>query len=186
MNNSTFFVSLAVPIPTPVPVPGPSASNGGNLVQGSNAMSTTQGGVPVVTQSGVNQTMTPALQQTHLNQLNRLPQQQPVSQPLQNQAPIMKSQTVQQTLPQQTQPTQQAPQQTPSPFNLLSTDPNRQVPIQITLPAQPNIPDAQARVLTIHVPASALTGETSLLCFECIFYACFGSLFFLNVMLLYC
>lgn len=35
-------------------------------------------------------------------------------------------------------------------------DPNKIVPIQITLPAQPNGPNSEPRVLTIHVPASAL------------------------------
>ncbi|XP_052863811.1 transcription initiation factor IIA subunit 1 isoform X1 [Anopheles cruzii] len=35
-------------------------------------------------------------------------------------------------------------------------DPNKLVAIQITLPAQPNVPNSQPRVLTIQVPASAL------------------------------
>lgn len=35
-------------------------------------------------------------------------------------------------------------------------DPSKIVPIQITLPAQTNGPNAEPRVLTIHVPASAL------------------------------
>ncbi|XP_058821807.1 transcription initiation factor IIA subunit 1 isoform X2 [Topomyia yanbarensis] len=37
-----------------------------------------------------------------------------------------------------------------------SLDPNKMVAIQITLPAQPNVPNSQPRVLTIQVPASAL------------------------------
>lgn len=34
----------------------------------------------------------------------------------------------------------------------------RQVPIQITLPPQTGVPDAQQRILTIQVPASAIQG----------------------------
>lgn len=36
---------------------------------------------------------------------------------------------------------------------------DRQVPIQITLPPQTGVPDAPQRVLTIHVPASAIQGN---------------------------
>ncbi|XP_050071950.1 transcription initiation factor IIA subunit 1 [Anopheles maculipalpis] len=57
--------------------------------------------------------------------------------------------------PQQQQQPQQ--QQNSSPAAVVSAlDPDKQVAIQITLPAQPNVPNSQPRVLTIQVPASAL------------------------------
>uniref|UniRef100_A0A182VYK4 Transcription initiation factor IIA subunit 1 n=1 Tax=Anopheles minimus TaxID=112268 RepID=A0A182VYK4_9DIPT len=52
---------------------------------------------------------------------------------------------------------QQQQQQNSSPAAVVSAlDPDKQVAIQITLPAQPNVPNSQPRVLTIQVPASAL------------------------------
>jgi transcription initiation factor TFIIA large subunit len=42
------------------------------------------------------------------------------------------------------------------PTGVAALDPNKMVPIQITLPVQPNIPNSEPRVLTIQVPASAL------------------------------
>ncbi|XP_035894912.1 transcription initiation factor IIA subunit 1 [Anopheles stephensi] len=54
-------------------------------------------------------------------------------------------------------PQQQQQQQNASPAAVVSAlDPDKQVAIQITLPAQPNVPNSQPRVLTIQVPASAL------------------------------
>ncbi|KAK3925625.1 Transcription initiation factor IIA subunit 1 [Frankliniella fusca] len=132
-----------LPISAPVQTAGMNASNGTTLIQSSGTMPLAQG----LTQSGVSQTIATAQQQ-----LARL--QQPVLQPAQSQIPLLKSQPVQQP---PTQTTQQNTQQTT--FATLSSDPNRQVPIQITLPAQAGAPDAQPRVLTIHVPASALTGN---------------------------
>ncbi len=46
---------------------------------------------------------------------------------------------------------------------LVITDPNRLVPVQITIPAQPGNPASQARGLTVQVPAHALqqSGPTS-------------------------
>ena len=46
---------------------------------------------------------------------------------------------------------------------LVITDPNRLVPVQITIPAQPNNPSSQPRALTVQVPAHALQqqGPTS-------------------------
>ena len=46
---------------------------------------------------------------------------------------------------------------------LVITDPNRLVPVQITIPAQPNNPNSQPRALTVQVPAHALQqqGPTS-------------------------
>lgn len=38
-------------------------------------------------------------------------------------------------------------------------DPNNRVPVQLTLPAQPNVPGSQPRVFTIQIPASALHGN---------------------------
>lgn len=55
-----------------------------------------------------------------------------------------------------TQPNAPANQPTGPPSVVVNMDPNKIVPIQITLPAQPNGPNSEARVLTIHVPASAL------------------------------
>ncbi|XP_055632270.1 transcription initiation factor IIA subunit 1 [Toxorhynchites rutilus septentrionalis] len=60
-----------------------------------------------------------------------------------------------QTVP---QPQPAAPAQPPAPpaAVVAALDPNKQVAIQITLPAQPNVHNSQPRVLTIQVPASAL------------------------------
>uniref|UniRef100_A0A182M240 Transcription initiation factor IIA subunit 1 n=1 Tax=Anopheles culicifacies TaxID=139723 RepID=A0A182M240_9DIPT len=59
--------------------------------------------------------------------------------------------------PAQQQQQQQQQQQNSSPAAVVSAlDPDKQVAIQITLPAQPNVPNSQPRVLTIQVPASAL------------------------------
>lgn len=49
-----------------------------------------------------------------------------------------------------------APAPPPPPAVVAGLDPNKIVPIQITLPPQPNVPNSEARVLTIQVPASAL------------------------------
>ncbi|CAG4950414.1 transcription initiation factor IIA subunit 1 [Colias croceus] len=38
-------------------------------------------------------------------------------------------------------------------------DPNNKVPVQLTLPAQPNVPGSQPRSFTIQIPASALNGN---------------------------
>ena len=48
---------------------------------------------------------------------------------------------------------------------LVITDPNRLVPVQITIPAQPGNPQSQPRALTVQVPAHALQqqGPTSAL-----------------------
>ena len=48
---------------------------------------------------------------------------------------------------------------------LVITDPNRLVPVQITIPAQPGNPTSQPRALTVQVPAHALQqqGPTSAL-----------------------
>lgn len=61
------------------------------------------------------------------------------------------------------QPVQRAPAAQPAPAHpppppavVANLDPNKIVPIQITLPPQPNVPNSEARVLTIQVPASAL------------------------------
>ena len=43
-----------------------------------------------------------------------------------------------------------------NPQQLVITDPNRLVPVQITIPAQPGNPNSQQRALTVHVPAHAL------------------------------
>ena len=42
---------------------------------------------------------------------------------------------------------------------LVITDPERLVPVQITIPAQPGNPQSQARALTVQVPAHALSKE---------------------------
>ncbi|GAB0091599.1 transcription initiation factor IIA subunit 1 [Sergentomyia squamirostris] len=49
---------------------------------------------------------------------------------------------------------QQSQQQTPS--VVAGLDPNKLIPVQITLPAQAGVPNSEQRVLTIHMPASAL------------------------------
>uniref|UniRef100_A0A182P6M6 Transcription initiation factor IIA subunit 1 n=1 Tax=Anopheles epiroticus TaxID=199890 RepID=A0A182P6M6_9DIPT len=54
-----------------------------------------------------------------------------------------------------TAPQQQQQQNAPAAV-VAALDPNKLVAIQITLPAQPNVPNSQPRVLTIQVPASAL------------------------------
>lgn len=142
---------MTAPIATPQAVGV--ASNGGTLAQTSGNMTSVQGGL-TVSQSAI---------ATAQQQLNRL---QGISQPSLNQSTIMRTQPVQpipQPAPQPVQPTPQPPA-APSAFAALSADPNRQVPIQITLPPQAGVPDAQQRVLTIHVPASALTGKIMISC----------------------
>lgn len=68
----------------------------------------------------------------------------------------------QQFVKQQTQTVQQQPQPAQTmPVQCTSTNLNTEdklIPIQITLPAQPTI-DSVSRVLTIHVPTSALNGQ---------------------------
>lgn len=63
----------------------------------------------------------------------------------------------QQTQAQAQQPSQQT-QSVPQTIQQLALDPNRQVPLQITLPPQAGSYETQPRVLTIQVPASALAG----------------------------
>jgi len=81
-----------------------------------------------------------------------------------SQQPTTQSQTVQQQTQQiplnsQQSQTQQGQQTT----TVITTDPNKQVPIHITLPAQTGVADSQPRVLTINVPASALQGMGTLI-----------------------
>lgn len=62
--------------------------------------------------------------------------------------------------PQYIKTNNQIPQQAAAPIQSTSTTvhtEDKMIPIQITLPAQPTI-DSATRVLTIHVPASALNG----------------------------
>lgn len=67
--------------------------------------------------------------------------------------PLAQTQTV---VPQPAAVPQPAPQPAPPAAVVAALDPNKMVAIQITLPAQPNVPNSQPRVLTIQVPASAL------------------------------
>lgn len=67
--------------------------------------------------------------------------------------PLAQTQTV---APQPAAVQQPAPQPAPPAAVVAALDPNKMVAIQITLPAQPNVPNSQPRVLTIQVPASAL------------------------------
>lgn len=67
--------------------------------------------------------------------------------------PLAQTQTV---APQPAAVQQSAPQPAPPAAVVAALDPNKMVAIQITLPAQPNVPNSQPRVLTIQVPASAL------------------------------
>ncbi|XP_029173983.1 transcription initiation factor IIA subunit 1 isoform X2 [Nylanderia fulva] len=98
------------------------------------------------------------------------PQQQSQQQPQQQQQQQVQSQQQQQpTQPQQhTNLTEMSCQQQPqqhstTPVQQVVTAPaavlDRQVPIQITLPPQPGIPDGPQRILSIQVPASALQGN---------------------------
>lgn len=146
-----------MPLPTSAQVAGP--SNGATLIQGTSTMSSTPGVLPSVNQTH-SQSILIAQQQLARLQ-GTLPPAAPTQAPIRH--PVLST-----PLP---QPTPQAPQPTPqqtaasSAFAALSADPNRQVPIQITLPPQAGVPDAQPRVLTIHVPASALTGkEIEIMC----------------------
>lgn len=70
------------------------------------------------------------------------------------------SQSIQQQQQQHHQPPQQQQQQPPPPSQppaaVAGLDPNKIVPIQITLPAQAGVVGSEPRVLTIQVPASAL------------------------------
>jgi len=74
------------------------------------------------------------------------------------QQPTTQSQTVQQQTQQVQLNSQQSQTQQGQQTTVITTDPNKQVPIHITLPAQTGVADAQPRVLTINVPASALQG----------------------------
>jgi transcription initiation factor TFIIA large subunit len=78
------------------------------------------------------------------------------------QQPTTQSQSVQQQTQQvqlnSQQLTQQSQTQQGQQTTVITTDPNKQVPIHITLPAQAGTADSQPRVLTIQVPASALQG----------------------------
>jgi len=49
----------------------------------------------------------------------------------------------------------------PGPGQVVIADPNRLVPVQITIPAQANNPNSQPRALTVHVPAHALQPSSS-------------------------
>uniref|UniRef100_A0A1L8DI02 Putative transcription factor iia n=3 Tax=Nyssomyia TaxID=252611 RepID=A0A1L8DI02_9DIPT len=51
--------------------------------------------------------------------------------------------------------TSSQPQQTTTSV-VAGLDPNKLIPVQITLPAQAGVPNSEPRVLTIHMPASAL------------------------------
>jgi transcription initiation factor TFIIA large subunit len=74
------------------------------------------------------------------------------------QQPITQSQTVQQQTQQAQLNSQQSQTQPGQQTTVITADPNKQVPIHITLPAQAGAADSQPRVLTIQVPASALQG----------------------------
>lgn len=82
--------------------------------------------------------------------------------PLQQQQPPPPHQAQQQTSQQQHQQQQHQPtqpqQQTPASAipAVAALDPNKIMPVNITLPAQPGTINSESRVLTIHVPASAL------------------------------
>lgn len=138
---------MAVPIPA-TQVAGPGLINGGMLAAGTGVAPATQGVIPPVTQNS--QTISIAQQQ--LNRLQNMNQ-------MQNQTTLLKSQTVVPTPQPTPQPAPPAAQQPAPTTTFAGLDPNRQVPIQITLPPQTGVLDAQQRVLTIHVPASALTGK---------------------------
>ena len=60
-------------------------------------------------------------------------------------------------------PPQMGAASTSSGQQLVITDPNRLVPVQITIPAQPGNPTSQPRQLTVQVPAHALqqSGQTA-------------------------
>lgn len=60
---------------------------------------------------------------------------------------------------QQPQAAQQQQLTQPANTTPILTDYNKPVPIQITLPPQQGVNDSQPRMLTIHVPASALQGN---------------------------
>jgi transcription initiation factor TFIIA large subunit len=87
---------------------------------------------------------------TQQTQLVQQVGQQPTAQSQSVQQPTQVQQNSQH-LTQQTQASQQT-------TTVITADPNRQVPIHITLPAQAGAADSQPRVLTIQVPASALQG----------------------------
>jgi transcription initiation factor TFIIA large subunit len=82
-------------------------------------------------------------------------QQQTKSEPVTNQQSSITNQTINQqsTTQQQQQPSQMQQAQTTQKFTL---DPNKLIPIQITLPPQPGTTNTAQRVLTIQVPASAI------------------------------
>jgi transcription initiation factor TFIIA large subunit len=90
---------------------------------------------------------------TQQTQLVQQVAQQPTTQPQSVQQQTQQLQLNSQQMTQQSQ--MQQGQQTTT---VITADPNKQVPIHITLPAQAGATDSQPRVLTIQVPASALQG----------------------------
>ncbi|XP_023288431.1 transcription initiation factor IIA subunit 1 isoform X2 [Orussus abietinus] len=87
------------------------------------------------------------------------PQQHPQSQPQQQQQPQPQQQQQQHAhsagIPVQQHANMPVQQVVAAPATVLE----RQVPLQITLPKQAGVPDAEQRVLTIQVPASAIQGN---------------------------
>lgn len=100
---------------------------------------------------------------------NTVPQTQSQQQTQQQQQQAQAAQPQQSSQPQQhTHPStgttlqQQQQQHSTTPVQQVVTASavlERQVPIQITLPPQPGVPDGPQRILSIQVPASALQGE---------------------------
>jgi transcription initiation factor TFIIA large subunit len=86
--------------------------------------------------------------------------QQACQQPTTQSQSVQQGTQVQQNSQQLTQQSQQGQQMQASQqtTTVITADPNKQVPIHITLPAQAGVADSQPRVLTIQVPASALQG----------------------------
>lgn len=95
---------------------------------------------------------------THIEPQNNHQQQQHQQQQQQQQVQQAQPPPLAQSQPAVQQPAQQTAAQPPAPpaAVVAALDPNKMVAIQITLPAQPNVPNSQPRVLTIQVPASAL------------------------------
>ncbi|XP_069685410.1 transcription initiation factor IIA subunit 1 [Periplaneta americana] len=115
-----------------------------------------QAAIFATNQHGTQQTL--GTQQAHLvQQVGQQPTTQ--AQTLQPQSQLQQNSQQMTLASQNLQPGQQnqTPQQTTT---VITTDPNKQVPIHITLPPQQGSPaDTQNRILTIQVPAAALQGN---------------------------
>lgn len=146
--TSKLLASKAVEINPEPPEPQPPPILVNNPKSNSKAKNARQNAAAATASNNENSTNNSTVSQG--NQMNGGPVKQVATQ----QKTV--AQTTAPAQPQQTQP-QSTPQQ-PPPANpaVAALDPNKIIPVNITLPAQPGVVNSESRVLTIHVAASAL------------------------------